>query len=114
MTEGFLFDIGKDSAEAILRRNAEDGRLFYSVSECRKYLDLTDCRVRYAIENYRLDALFLAGEYRIPYTAILRFEDSGWLELSIEYLNAHRAIGSQFQWQCRPRGKVAAGEAYAA
>lgn len=92
MTEGFLFDIGKDPAEAVLRRNAEDGRLFYSVSECRKYLDLTDCRVRYAIESYRLDALFLAGEYRIPYTAILRFEDSGWLELSIEYLNAHRAI----------------------
>ena len=89
--EELLFQIEKDPLDTVLRRNAEDGILFYSVSQCTKYLDLSQSQVRYAIEVYRLDAHFLAGEYRIPYTAILRFQDSGWVETSIDYLNAHKA-----------------------
>ena len=89
--EDLLFRIDEEPLDTVLRRNAEDGILFYSVSQCRRYLDISECQVRYAIDTYRLDALFLAGEYRIPYTAILDFAGSGWLAESIEYLNAHKA-----------------------
>ena len=90
MNEDLLFTIDEESLDTVLRRNAEAGILFYSVSQCKKHLGLSECQVRYAIDTYRLDALFLAGEYRIPYTAMLEFADSRWLEDSIEYLNAHR------------------------
>lgn len=90
--ESFLFEMEDDALDATLRRKAEEGILFYSVMQSRKLLGITECQVRYAIDTYRLDALFLAGEYRIPYTAILEFAGSGWLETSIEYLNAHKAV----------------------
>ena len=90
--ESLLFEMEDDALDATLRRKAEEGILFYSVMQSRKLLGITECQVRYAIDTYRLDALFLAGEYRIPYTALLDFAGSGWLETSIEYLNAHKAV----------------------
>lgn len=87
-----LFDIEDDALDATLRRKAEEGILFYSVTQTKRLLDISESQVRYVIETYRLDALFLSGEYRIPYTAILDFACSGWLEVSIEYLNAHKAV----------------------
>ena len=94
------------SLDAILRSNAEDGMLFYAVSQCKDLLEISECQVRYAIETYRLDALFLAGEYRIPYTAILRFADSDWLEDSIEYLNAHKRVDLEGVYALNFEGKV--------
>ena len=81
--ESLLFEMEDDALDATLRRKAEEGILFYSVMQSRKLLGITECQVRYAIDTYRLDALFLAGEYRIPYTALLDFAGSGWLETSI-------------------------------
>lgn len=104
--DGFLFEIDNENLGAVLSRNAERGTLFYSVSQCVRYLGLSECQVRYAIETYRLDALFLSGAYRIPYTAILRFSDSGWLELSIEYLNAHKAVDIEGVYDLNFNGEV--------
>ena len=104
--ESLLFDISEYSLEAVLRSNAEDGLLFYKVSQCKDLLELSEFQVRYAIENYRLDALFLAGEFRIPYTAILRFADSGWLKLSIGYLNAHKDVDLDGVYALNFNGKI--------
>ena len=106
MLEGFLFDINEESLDTVLRRNAESGILFYSISQCRKHLGLSESQVRYAIDTYRLDALFLAGEYRVPYTAILRFADSDWLEASIEYLNAHRITDIEGVYDLNFNGEI--------
>lgn len=106
MLEGLLFDINEESLDTVLRRNAESGILFYSISQCRKYLDLSESQVRYAIDTYRLDALFLAGEYRVPYTAILRFADSDWLKVSVEYLNAHRIIDIEGVYDLNFNGEI--------
>ena len=106
MLEGLLFDINEESLDTVLGRNAESGILFYSVSQCCRYLGLSESQVRYAIDTYRLDALFLAGEYRVPYTAILRFADSGWLELSVEYLNAHRAVDIEGVYDLNFNGEI--------
>ena len=106
MEDGYLFEIKEDSLDAILRRNAEDGILFYSVSQCSKLLKISECQVRYAIEMYRLDSLFLAGEYRIPYTAMLRFHGSGWLETSIGYLNAHKDVDIEGVYDLNFKGEI--------
>ncbi len=79
-----LFNVGKGSLSAMLQRAASNGRLFYSVRQVANMLQLSGFRVYYLVYNYRLDALWVAGEYRIPFTAI------------IDYIADRSAISRQF------------------
>ena len=71
MEQPELFVSRKESLEEKLERAAREGRLFYSVSQAAKLLGVTEFMARYRIEMFRLDALLVCCEYRIPYTAIL-------------------------------------------
>lgn len=67
-----LFNI-KVSLAVVLQRAARNGRLFYTIRQVSKVLNISGFRVYYLVYNYRLDALLIGGEYRIPYTAILDY-----------------------------------------
>ncbi len=67
-----LFNI-KVSLAVVLQRAARNGRLFYTIRQVSKMLGISGFRVYYLVYNYRLDALLIGGEYRIPYTAILDY-----------------------------------------
>lgn len=78
-----LFNV-KVSSAVVLQRAARNGRLFYTIRQVSKVLNISGFRVYYLVYNYRLDALMVGGEYRIPYTAIL------------DYLSDHCMITRQF------------------
>ncbi len=67
-----LFNI-KVSLAVVLQRAARNGRLFYTIRQVSKMLAISGFRVYYLVYNYRLDALLIGGEYRVPYTAILDY-----------------------------------------
>ncbi len=67
-----LFNV-KISLAVVLQRAARNGRLFYTIRQVSKMLNISGFRVYYLVYNYRLDALMVGGEYRIPYTAILDY-----------------------------------------
>lgn len=67
-----LFDI-KVSLAVVLQRAARNGRLFYTIRQVSKMFGISGFRVYYLVYNYRLDAILVGGEYRIPYTAILGY-----------------------------------------
>lgn len=78
-----LFNV-KVSLAVVLQRAAQNGRLFYTIKQVSKMLGISGFRVYYLVYNYRLDALLIGGEYRIPYTAIL------------DYLSDHSMITRQY------------------
>jgi excisionase family DNA binding protein len=67
-----LFNINISTA-VVLQKAASNGRLFYTIRQVAKMLGISGFRVYYLVYNYRLDALMVGGEYRIPYTAILDY-----------------------------------------
>lgn len=67
-----LFNI-KISLAVVLQKAARNGRLFYTIRQVSKMLGISGFRVYYLVYNYRLDALLVGGEYRIPYSAILGY-----------------------------------------
>lgn len=71
MKQPELFDAPSETLEMSLGRAARDGRLFYSVRQSARILNISEFMAYYRIEMYRLDALLIGGEYRIPYTAII-------------------------------------------
>lgn len=71
MKQPELFDAPSETLEMSLGRAARDGRLFYSVRQSARLLNISEFMAYYRIEMYRLDALLIGGEYRIPYTAII-------------------------------------------
>ena len=74
MLERELFNIDNFD-ESLLQILLQKGYLFVTISEAKRILGLTDDQVRYAIENYRLDALLIAGRYRIPISAFSYFDE---------------------------------------
>ncbi|PKL14774.1 MAG: hypothetical protein CVV52_00280 [Spirochaetae bacterium HGW-Spirochaetae-8] len=66
-----LFNIPRPSIRDVLLSSASRGRLFYSVRQVADLLGISGFRVYYLVYNYRLDALLIGGEYRIPWTAVL-------------------------------------------
>lgn len=68
-----LFKSNKAPMATMLQRAASNGRLFYTVRQTAEMLHLSGFRVYYLVYNYRLDALWIAGEYRIPFTAIIDY-----------------------------------------
>ena len=54
-----------------LRRAAQNGRLFYSITQAARLLEITEFICRYRIQMYRLDALLIGDRFRIPWTAIV-------------------------------------------
>lgn len=71
MYQPALFESRSESINERLERAAGCGRLFYSVSQAAELLEISVFMARYRIEMYRLDALLINGQYRIPYTAII-------------------------------------------
>lgn len=87
-----LFNIKEESLGAKLENKLEQGIFFYSINESKHLLNLTDAQVRYAIEHYRIDAVLIFNEYRIPYTALLRYQEGEFERLDREYFTlAHAA-----------------------
>lgn len=66
-----LFNIPKPSIGDVLLSSASRGRSFYTVRQVADLLGISGFRVYYLVYNYRLDALLIGGEYRIPWTAVL-------------------------------------------
>lgn len=66
-----LFSTTASSSDSLHRQL--QGKLFYSVTETTLILGISDNQVRYMLAFYRLDALLIGGEYRIPWTALLRW-----------------------------------------
>lgn len=62
--DDFLFSI-PTSIEDRIQAYEDNGRYFLTLQESAKVLGLSVYEVRYAILNYRLDALLVTGEYRI-------------------------------------------------
>lgn len=68
-----LFQTTRVSIAVALQRAASNGRLFYTIRQVANLLGISGFRVYYLVYNYRLDALWVAGEYRIPFTAIIDY-----------------------------------------
>jgi hypothetical protein len=68
-----LFNIKGLPTSVALQKAACNGRLFYSIRQASHLLGISGFRVYYLVYYYRLDALLIGGEYRIPYTAILDY-----------------------------------------
>lgn len=68
-----LFKTTKISLAVALQRAASNGRLFYTIRQVANLLGISGFRVYYLVYNYRLDALLVAGEYRIPFTAVIDY-----------------------------------------
>lgn len=68
-----LFQLPRTSIATALQNAASNGRLFYSIREVAQVLGISGFRVYYLVYYYRLDALVVAGEYRIPFTAIIDY-----------------------------------------
>lgn len=71
--------------DEIILGNLRDGQQFYSVTQSAKLLGLSCNQVRYAIENYRLDAFLFYGEYRIPFNALLNFNEDDMKDDYLRY-----------------------------
>lgn len=57
--------------KSLLQQRAADGKLFYKLKEVARMFRLSGFQVHWAIKLCRLDALFVCGEYRIPWFSIL-------------------------------------------
>lgn len=79
-----LFQTSRLSIAVALQRAASNGRLFYTIRQVANLLGVSGFRIYYLVYNYRLDALWVAGEYRIPFTAV------------IDYLQDRAAITRQY------------------
>lgn len=68
-----LFSI-PTSIEDLIQAYEGNGRHFLTLQESAKVLGMTVYEVRYAILNYRLDALLVTGEYRIQMDWLRAYE----------------------------------------
>jgi hypothetical protein len=70
------FGFDQPSLPVILRAAADaDSRYFWTMQETARLLKTSASEVWWLIVHYRLDALLVCGEYRIPWTAICRLID---------------------------------------
>lgn len=93
-----LFQFPHTSLTTALQNAASNGRLFYSIREVAGLLGISGFRVYYLVYYYRLDALVVAGEYRIPFTAV------------IDYLEDRHAIARQYRdWLAFIDGRTVSG-----
>lgn len=64
--------------KSLLQQRAADGKLFYKLKEVARMFRLSGFQVHWAIKLCRLDALFVCGEYRIPWFSILDWVEDHW------------------------------------
>ncbi|AEC02062.1 helix-turn-helix domain-containing protein [Parasphaerochaeta coccoides] len=61
------------SLKALLQQRAREGHIFYKPKDVARLLKVSGFQVYYAITRYRLDAVMVCGEYRIPWFSIVEF-----------------------------------------
>lgn len=86
-----LFQIEETPMDRLSQVEAR-GIQFITIAQAAAVLGFTDYEVRYVISLYRLDALLIAGSYRIPVTAMKTFLTTDEQEAYNVFYRAIKAV----------------------